>query len=172
MEILITKMMKFLFRKSSPTKKITPKVDGKMDFEIIDEILPISERRTGSIVKLQSGKSPALTCYISAPLLKRAKITVGDRLIFQLAKRVDGQEFLVLRAASEGYALLSTKSSKNSNDMKGSYGRGLVKTTQVKEWMIDHFADRRNYEDDEVQVGTGIIGFPINPKKSSGLFGG
>ncbi|MGB1178040.1 MAG: hypothetical protein ACPG4J_02095 [Lentibacter algarum] len=165
-------MMKFLFRKSSPAKKITPKVDGKMDFEIIDEILPLAERRTGSTVKLQSGKSPALTCYISAPLLKRAKITVGDRLIFQLAKRADGQEFLVLRAASEGYALLSTKSSKSANDMKGSYGRGLVKTTQVKEWMIDHFADRRNYEDDEVQVGTGIIGFPIKKKKSSGLFGG
>ena len=56
--------------------------------------------------------------------------------------------------------------------MKGSYGRGLVKTTQVKEWMIDHFSDRKNYEDDEVQVGTGVIGFPIRKKQSSGLFGG
>jgi len=147
-------------------------MDGKMDFEIIDEILPLAERRTGSSVKLQSGKAPALTCYISAQLLKRAKIVVGDRLIFQLAKRADGQEFLLVRAASEGYALLSTKSKKSCADMKGSYGRGLVKTTQIKEWMIDHFSDRKNYEDDEVQVGTGVIGFPIRKKKSSGLFGG
>lgn len=141
-----------------------------MKFTVVKKIYPNCQKSTKkTVVKMGGGNYPAFSINIAESLLRRAKIVIGDRVTLAYGKDDRGDKWLLIESDPNGYKILSTKNSKGGKVRHdGEYSRGLFKTTNIEDFMVDEFSTAVHYDDSEAEVDTGYIALPFGKKK--GLF--
>lgn len=128
-----------------------------------------SKNKKGSYAVIYEGKQHAFHLNMSKEILHAAKLVIGDRINLSLVECSRGRKWIMIEADEDGYQLVAAVANAkgSSAKLKGTFERGIYKTTYVDGFIKNNFSrDAVNWTDDEAEVRIGQIAFPLEKKKA------
>ena len=115
------------------------------------------------------GAAHSFNLVISEFALRKAKMVIGDGVELSLVNDKRGKKWILLDTNPNGYKLVGAKTNGKglSKRAKGTFQRGVFKTTALSNFLEKYFAEGKiRWDDDVLQVRTGEIAFPLENKKA------
>tara|TARA_R110002153_G_scaffold11188_3_gene43159 strand:- start:3225 stop:3662 length:438 start_codon:yes stop_codon:yes gene_type:complete len=140
-------------------------------FKKIEAVAPPTRnvgQTDGSYGVIYKGKNNTFNLCISKGLLTSAKLVIGDRASMYLGEDGKGSKWIVIEANNNGYTIVTAgANSKGENaSKKGTFDRGVMKTSQIDNFLTKYFSERFVWSDDKAETKIGSIAFPLEKEKT------